>query len=81
MGVQKHLFVSGSAIFKELQKLKERLFVHCTNFDYRVRDSCIKLAGSHALRIWKMKLFRNIMFNVWKRFSRDQELFVSDLQA
>ena len=85
MGVQKHLLVSERAVLKEL--LKQRVNVRsCTELLYsvRVRGAAalkIPLAGSRALRIREVKLFRNLMFNVWKRFSRDQGLFVGDLQA
>ena len=83
MGVQKHLLVSERAVLKEL--LKQRVNVRsCTELLYSVRGAAalkIPLAGSRALRIRKVKLFRNLMFNVWKRFSRDQGLFVGDLQA
>ena len=83
MGVQKHLLVSESAVLKEL--LKQKVNVRsCTELLYSVRGAAalkIPLAGSRALRIREVKLFRNLMFNVWKRFSRDQGLFVGDLQA
>ena len=82
-GVQKHLFVSERAVLKEL--LKQRTNVRsCTELLYSVRGAAalkISLTGSRALRIREMKLFRNLMFNAWKRFSRDKELFVGDLQA
>ena len=83
MGVQKHLLVSERAVLKEL--LKQRVNVRsCTELLYSVRGAAalkIPLAGSRALRIREVKLIRNLMFNVWKRFSRDQRLFVGDLQA
>ena len=83
VAVQKHLFVSERAVLKEL--LKQRVNVRsCTEILYSVRGAAalkIPLAGSRALRIREMKLFRNLIFNVWKRFSCDQGLFVGDLQA
>ena len=83
MGVQKHLFVSERAVLKEL--LKQRVNVRsCTELLYIVRGAAalkIPLAGSHALRIREMELFRNLIFNVWKRFTRDQKLFVGNLLA
>ena len=83
MGVQKHLFVSERAVLKEL--LKQRANVRsCTALLYSVRGpAALKIppAGSRALRIREIKVFRKLMFNVWKRFSRDQEFFVGDLQA
>ena len=39
------------------------------------------LDRSRALRIREMKFSRNLVFNVWKRFSREQELFVGDVLA
>ena len=78
MGVQKHLFVSERAVLKEL--LKQRANVHsCTKLLYSVRGAAalkIHLVGSRALCIREMQ-----EFNVCKRFSCDQELFVGDLQA
>ena len=84
-GVQKHLFVSERAVLKELlAKTKNENVRSCTELLYSVRGAAalqIPLTGSRALRIREMKLFRNLIFNVWKRFSRDKELFVGDLQA
>ena len=83
VGFQKHLFVSEHAILKEL--LKQRTNVRsCTELLYSVCGAAalkIPLSGSCALRIREIKLFRNLMLNFWKRFSRDQELFLGDLQA
>ena len=83
MGVQKHLLVSERAVLKELLKQKVNVRSY-TELLYSVRGAAalkIPQAGSRALRIREVKLFRNLMFNVWKRFSRDQGLFVGDLQA
>ena len=83
MAVQKHLFVSERAVLKEL--LKQRVNVRsCTELLYSVRGAAalkIPLAGSRALRIREMKIFRNLIFNVWKRYSGDRKRFVGDIQA
>ena len=77
------VFVSERAVLKEL--LKQRVNVRsCTELLHSVRGAAalkIPLAGSRALRIREMKLFMNLIFNVWKRFSRDQKLFVGDFLA
>ena len=74
MGVQKHVFVRERTVLKQL--LRQRANVcSCTELLYSVRGAAALKIGSHALHD------RNLMFNVWKRFSRDQALFVGDLQA
>ena len=84
VGVQKHLFVSERAVLKKL--LQQRANVRSyTELLYSVRGAAtlkkFPRAGSCALCMREMKIFRNLMFDVWKRFSRDQEIFVGDLQA